>query len=102
MPKSRTRKRKPAPRHPETPRPVLGAEEEIVLARSLRRSCDYCGSSHLHWGDVAAGAFSAPLDEQRAAFTEAVAAGFPTSATAWWCMSCDNLGIFEPSQLLWG
>lgn len=100
----RQKARKPRRPRPESRRPefstVYDPQEELAFARAMRSSCDFCGSRHLHWGDVAGGVWTARTDDQRARFTEAVAEGISTQFVAWWCMECDNLGIFLAPELM--
>lgn len=104
MPKRKRPKRPQTPKYPG-PHRALTAEEEFVLAQSVRRYCGDCGSPVLGWGDLAAGALGAPLPAVRAKFTEAVAEGFSLESIVWWCDLCGNVGIFanpDVSQSPWG
>lgn len=99
MPKRR-KPRKPAPRRSHGPSAVFDSEQQLVLARSIRSSCTECPSTHLHWGDVAGGMFGARTDRQRAHFVEAVTDGLDSTWSAWWCMDCEAVGIFQPMEAL--
>lgn len=94
--------RKPTVRHEERFVPLIAPEDELVLAQALRTHCEECGSHHLHFGDVAAGALGARTAEQRGHLTEALTMFAASTWSAWWCMDCDNVGVFFPSEPLWG
>lgn len=94
----RSRGRRAQPRFP-SPHLALSDEQELVVAQSLRRSCDDCGSAQLVWGDVAGAIFAARTDAQRRAFREALEQGVGPAWPAWWCPTCDDLGFFLPAHL---
>jgi hypothetical protein len=63
------------------------------FARTVRKTCDNCGSAALTWGTL--GDLILIAEQVSPSDREKVLDLFPLRSEAWLCCECGNLGVFS-------